>query len=237
MYYIYGHHSVEAALKNVNRVVGEVVCLPQHEKRYSELVKSVGKGKSCKVSVVQSFHQLGISGLSEVVHQGVCAFVRVVQPSEIADAERVLVLDQIKDVRNIGAIVRSAAAMRVSQIIYAKSQTMDIYEPKNYALLAKAASGACEHVSLIGVTNLARCIDELKKRGFWVIGLDENGKDIEGFADMDKIAMVIGCEGDGLRRLTLEKCDLCCKINTNEVFPCLNASVAASLAMYVLRKK
>ena len=238
MHYIYGNHTVEAAINNKNRVIYELVCLPQHEQHYRSLLYSTNRSKTCKLRIVKSFHQLGIAGLQDTVHQGVCAFIKLIPISEISTdhINRILILDQIKDIRNIGAIIRSAAAMNVTQIIYTKSHTLDIYDPKHYSLLAKSASGACEHVNLIGVTNLSRCIEDLKKRDFWIIGLDESGQDIESFVDMPKIAMIVGCEGDGLRRLTLEKCDLCCKINTNPTFPCLNASVAASLAMYVLRK-
>ncbi len=228
MYYIYGHHSVEEAIKNKNREIISLICLPQYEQKYTQLLKD--NNRRIRIEISKNLMFLG-----DCVNQGVCIEVSVKQVTEILDARRVLMLDQIRDVRNLGAIMRSAAAMNIKQIIYTKSQTMDIYDVKNYAILAKAASGACEHVELVCVTNLSRCIEDLKKRGFWIMGLDETGKDIEECKNIDKLIIIIGAEGDGLRRLTLEKCDFCCKINTNPNFPCLNASVAASLAMYVLK--
>ncbi len=230
-HYIYGHHTVEAAIANKDRTIYELICLKQHEKKYQELLKQYNR--QIKPKVINDMRELRF--LEGCVHQGVCMSVKVTVPHEIQDAKRILMLDQIKDIRNIGAIIRSAAAFGVHQIVYVKSHTADIYDAQNYALLAKAASGACEHVTLIGVTNLARTIDELKKRDFWIMGLDETGKDIESCTDLDKVALIVGCEGDGLRRLTRDKCDVYCKIPTYASFPCLNASVAASVAMYVMR--
>lgn len=232
-HYIYGHHTVEAAIANKNRVIYELICLRQHAQKYQELLKQ--HKRQIKISIMDDMRQLRF--LDDCVHQGVCMSVKVSVPTEIMDAKRILLLDQIKDIRNIGAIIRSAAAFGINQIVYVKANTADLYDMKNYALLAKAASGACEHVSLIGVTNLARTMDELKKRDFWIIGLDESGKDIEQYVDLDKVALIVGCEGEGLRRLTRDKCDMCCKISTQDSFPCLNASVAAGLAMYVMRVK
>lgn len=232
-HYIYGHHTVEAAIANSKRVIYELICLRQHVQKYQELCKQYNR--KIQINVIDDMRQLRF--LDDCVHQGVCLSIKLTVSTEILDASRILLLDQIKDIRNIGAIIRSAAAFGINQIVYVKSNTADLYDVKNYALLAKSASGACEQVALVGVTNLARTMDELKKRGFWLMGLDESGKDIETYADLDKVALIVGCEGDGLRRLTREKCDVCCKISTQDTFPCLNASVAAGLAMYVMRVK
>ena len=230
MHYIYGHHSVEEAIKNPRRKIQGLYCFRQHVDKYKRMLKENNK-RDVAMSIVDR-----IDHLKGAIHQGVYIDIVLDRKKEInSQTKKILILDQLQDIRNIGAIIRSAAAFDFTQVVYIKSASVDLYDKANYSFLAKAASGACEYVDLIEVPNLARCIDKLKTEGFWIAGLDERGKDIKtSLSGIEKIALIIGTEGAGLRKLTKDKCDFLCKLGTSTQFPCLNASVAASVAMYSL---
>ena len=142
-------------------------------------------------------------------HQGLVALVCSVFLSNINDLDfsknidRVIILDQITDPQNIGAIIRSAAAFGITKLILPADNT-----PEENASIAKAASGCLELIQVAKVTNLKTAIETLKRKEFWIAGLDLDGKDtIANLAEFNKIAIVIGSEGKGMRRLTTESCD------------------------------
>jgi 23S rRNA (guanosine2251-2'-O)-methyltransferase len=148
---------------------------------------------------------------------------------DIAPAGVVLVLDQITDPHNVGAIARSAAAFAVSAIV-----TTARHSPEATGVLAKSASGALEYVPLVAVTNLARALAALKDRGYLVVGLDSSG-DVN-FADAPlraPLALVLGAEGKGLRQLTLATCDQVARLDLPGKIKSLNVSNAAALALYL----
>jgi 23S rRNA (guanosine2251-2'-O)-methyltransferase len=145
----------------------------------------------------------------------------------------VLVLDQITDPHNVGAIFRSAAAFAATAIV-----TTARHSPEATGVLAKSASGALEHVPLVTVQNLARGLAALKERGYQTVGLDSSGE--EDFAALSlraPLALVLGAEGKGLRQLTKETCDHVARLNLPGAIQSLNVSNAAAVALYVAGQK
>ncbi len=173
------------------------------------------------------------------VHQGIAVLCDILAPTTLAQIvetvsgqERALivVLDQANDPQNIGAVLRSAAAFGAACVILP-----DRHAPDITGALAKAASGALERVQLVRVANIARALEELKRAEFWIAGLDAGGGQTLPEAGLSgRIALVLGAEGGGLRRLTAEKCDYLISIPIAPEAGSLNLSAAAAIALYEL---
>ncbi|MED4173725.1 23S rRNA (guanosine(2251)-2'-O)-methyltransferase RlmB [Halalkalibacterium halodurans] len=176
-------------------------------------------------------------------HQGVVASVAAYEYAEMDDlferaAEKgeepfFIVLDEVEDPHNLGSILRTADAAGVHGVIIPKRRAVGLTQT-----VAKASTGAIEYVPVVRVTNLARTMEDLKKRGLWFIGTDAKGsEDYRGAAYDMPIALVIGSEGKGLSRLVREKCDFLVRIPMVGQVTSLNASVATSLLMYEAYRK
>jgi 23S rRNA (guanosine2251-2'-O)-methyltransferase len=226
-YYIYGIHPSIAALKNPKRKVKEIICTTANFEKYRDLIVS-HPYKILEPGKIDEFLP------EHSVHQGLAIKVEPLPNYNIEDIEDeapnicLAILDQISDPHNIGAIIRSAAAFGVSAIIL----TDDNSPPEN-AIIAKSASGGLELVRVIRITNLSAAIKTLKKKGFWIIGLDSNtDKSFNSDIVTGKVAIALGAEGKGLRRLTKENCDFLAKIDMSNNTESLNVSNAAAIVFY-----
>jgi 23S rRNA (guanosine2251-2'-O)-methyltransferase len=176
------------------------------------------------------------------VHQGIAILAPPLEQPELDDVLRglagkpsalIVVLDQATDPRNVGAVLRSAAAFAADAVVL-----QERHAPEATAALAKAASGALELVPLARVINLTRALEDLKREGFWCIGLD--GQASQAIAEIDlsgRVVLVLGSEGGGLRRLVREGCDLLARVPIAPGVESLNLSAAASVALYEVARR
>ena len=145
---------------------------------------------------------------------------------------RLLLLDQLSDPRNVGAIMRSALALGAQAII-----TTHRNAPEESGALARAAAGALERVPMIRVVNLARAIERLQEAGIEIAGLAADGdSDVGSLREIERLGIVMGAEGTGLRHLTRRHCDRLVRINISEDSESLNVSIAAAIALYAARQ-
>ena len=157
---------------------------------------------------------------------------------EIVEANKenifLLILDNVQDPHNLGACLRSADAAGVHAVIIPKDRSVGMTDTVRHI-----ASGAAENIPLITVTNLARTLDELKKLGIWLVGTSDDAEKVLYEIDLDcPVAIVMGAEGKGLRRLTKESCDFLAKLPMSGTVECLNVSVAAGISLFeVVRQR
>ncbi|MDP9195517.1 MAG: RNA methyltransferase, partial [Pseudomonadota bacterium] len=141
--------------------------------------------------------------------------------------------DQVTDPHNVGAVLRSACAFGAMAVFLTEKNA-----PDTTPALAKSACGALEHVPLVRVTNLARALSDLQKSGFWCVGLAESGQRLLSDVDLTgRTALVLGAEGSGLRRLTMETCDEVVRLPATGPIPSLNVSNAAAVALYEVARR
>ena len=231
-YYMYGKHAIFAAIKNDNRQVSNIYCL---KKTFLEFKNKV---HNFHAEIVSSIFIEGKIGTGQP-HQGIIALVHSIFLDNIDNLsyakgiDRIVILDQVTDPQNIGAIVRSATAFGFTKLILLKD-----YAPEENAVIAKVASGSLELIEVAKVTNLKTTIEILKKKGFWISGLDLNGKDsLSSLTKFDKIVVVIGSEGKGMRYLTKKCCDFLIRISISNEVQSLNASSAASIIFHSVNQR
>jgi len=230
--WLYGHHAVVEALKNPNRQ--KITLKITNDAAIDK--KTIGNVPTQIVSR-QEIQRLLPDG---AVHQGMALQVRPLEHDwndflRMAEQNKravVVVLDQVTDPHNIGAILRSAAAFDALAVIVPEANA-----PEESGTLAKSACGGLEIVPLLRVTNLSRALKELKDIGFWCLGMDGRADKSIGDEKLpNKTVFVMGSEGDGLRRLTAENCDYMVKLPISPKMESLNVSNATTLCLYEFSK-
>jgi 23S rRNA (guanosine2251-2'-O)-methyltransferase len=224
---LYGWHTVVAALANPQRNIRKLWLSENAARRLAdENIDTRISPEIVRPALIDQ--RLG----PDAVHQGLLAEADPLPSPDIdtlALEGIVLVLDQITDPHNVGAIMRSAAAFAVKAIV-----TTARHSPEATGVLAKSASGALELVPLVIVQNLARALTELNERGFMTVGLDSQGSENLGEAALrPPLALVLGAEGKGLRQLTRETCSVVARLDMPGEIKSLNVSNAAVLALYI----
>jgi 23S rRNA (guanosine2251-2'-O)-methyltransferase len=224
---MYGWHTVTAALRNPARHIRKLLVTENAARKLTE------EGITPKLApeIVRP-SAIAERLLPDAVHQGLYLETDPLPSPAVEQIPAqgvVLVLDQITDPHNVGAIFRSAAAFGATAIV-----TTQRHSPDATGALAKAASGALEHVPLVSVQNLARGLAALKDSGFLVVGLDSDGDaDLAALPLRAPLALVLGAEGKGLRQLTKDICDHVARIDLPGEIKSLNVSNAAALSLYV----
>ncbi len=232
-HFLFGKHAVLAALANPMRKIKRVLVTKNTQKEIEGQLKAAKNMQLIEGGKLESMLPPGS------VHQGIAMECEpLVQPS-LAEwlaqniEKPVLLLDQVTDPHNVGAILRSAAAFDVGCVI-----VTDRNAPAESGVMAKTASGGLEVVPLIAVVNLVQAMETLKKAGYWTAGLDGHAKELIADAKLDKkTALVLGAEGAGLRRLTGEHCDFLVRLPIAAQMESLNVSNAAAVALYDLYRR
>ncbi|HEX2020607.1 MAG TPA: RNA methyltransferase [Aurantimonas sp.] len=227
---LYGLHSVAAALQNPKRVLHRLLATRNALARLELDPDAIG----CPVEIVEP-KLLDTELGTDAVHQGVMLEADPLVPGRLAGlsgAHLVLVLDQVTDPHNVGAVIRSAAAFAADALV-----TTARHSPQESGVLAKAASGALEHVPHLEVVNLAEALAELSAQGFQTIGLDSEGPEpFEAALSGERIAIVLGAEGKGLRQKTRATVDRLARLDMPGTIKSLNVSNAAAIALYAARR-
>ena len=236
---LYGRHAVFAALANPERNIGKILTTREN---FDEL-KAHCQRHNIDPAKIQIVERSDINKLlpADAVHQGYalyCAPLHGYTIEEIcalADSREngtVLILDQVTDPQNIGAIIRSCAAFGALALIL-----QDKNSPAETAAMAKASAGTIDILPICRVTNLSRAINQLKTAGFWTIGMDGYAKDtLDKINKSGKNAIIMGSEGKGMRRLIEESCDMIVKLPIDPRVESLNVSTAAAIALYEMSR-
>jgi 23S rRNA (guanosine2251-2'-O)-methyltransferase len=229
---LYGWHPVVEALANAKRRCLRLLATENAARRLAETLPQlpiapelVRPGEIDRLLAPDALHQglyleaepLPAPSLETMAEEGITNGV-------------ILVLDQITDPHNVGAIVRSAAAFGVAAIV-----TTARHSPAATGTLAKSASGGLEHVPFVTVRNLAGALQTLAERGFQLIGLDSDGAvPLAAVAMRAPLALVVGAEGKGLRQLTRQRCHTLARLDMPGAIKSLNVSNAAAIALYAV---
>ena len=231
--WIYGHHPAAAALANPERKILRVIAT-------ADAARKLGEDRTIAPRVLG---QIKIASKQDIdsligrdsVHQGVAVLTRPIDYDLSDVLERIasldasiVVLDQVTDPHNIGAILRSAAAFGAAAVV-----APDRHAPDETGAMAKAASGALDKVPYVKTTNLVRGLEQIKQFQFWTVGLDMDAPaQLAEVALCGRIAFVLGAEGEGLRRLVRESCDHIARLPMVGAMESLNVSNAAAVALY-----
>jgi 23S rRNA (guanosine2251-2'-O)-methyltransferase len=233
--WLYGRHAVAAALANPQRSCHRLLATPEGLASLGAAARRPGL-EVVTAEREELDRRLGAGA----VHQGLALSVAPLPRVDLrracapeAGANCVLLLDQISDPHNVGAILRSAAAFGVRAVVLPERRSAELG-----GALAKAASGALDLVPVVEVTNLARALDELAALGYWRVALDGAAEaTIDQVPDAPNLALVLGAEGSGVRRLVRENCDLVARLPIAPAMESLNVSVACGIALYALERR
>ena len=239
--FVYGLHAINAVLERApERLLELWVAQPRDDVRTRELRDR---------AQIAGVHVQSVSGealaklVGDVAHQGAVAAVRPLKAwdehdlmkmlSQAAEDPLLLILDGVTDPHNLGACLRTADAAGAHAVLIPKDRAAAVD-----GVVRKVAAGAAEFVPVASVTNLARTIDLLKERGIWVVGTDGEAPQTLYAADLKRpLALVLGAEGGGMRRLTRERCDFLERIPMAGQVESLNVSVAAGVALFEARRQ
>jgi 23S rRNA (guanosine2251-2'-O)-methyltransferase len=235
-HFVYGLHAIGAVIeRSPERLLELWLAQPRDDARMRELRE---RAQAVGVSV-QSVHMDALTKLvGEVAHQGAVAALRPLKSwdehdliqalEDLKQDPLLLILDGVTDPHNLGACLRTADAAGVHAVVIPKDRAATVD-----GVVRKVAAGAAEFVPVASVTNLARTLDALKARGVWVVGADDDAPTTLYAVDLNRpLALVMGAEGGGMRRLTRERCDFLARIPMAGQVSSLNVSVAAGVALF-----
>ena len=245
---LYGVHAVAAALANPSRRCHRLTATRDGAALLAGRIdaRALPLAARALLDAPQVVSRQDIAALlpAGAGHQGIVLETAPLPAVDLASACRaaaqaengagtVLILDQVTDPQNVGAILRSAAAFAVGAVV-----VQERHSPQSAGALAKAASGALETVPLARVVNIARALIVLKELGFWCLGLDPDAAEpLAATPVRAPLALVLGAEGEGMRRLTRERCDLTARIPIPGSMTSLNVSSAAAIALYEIARQ
>lgn len=232
--FVFGRHAVVEALQTPDRV-NRVFIQEGTSGRDAAKVIELAREKGIQVQTVPKTKIEDLVG--NAVHQGLVASIAAYEYADLEDVFKkaeekgedpfIVILDGVEDPHNLGSILRTADATGVHGIIIPKRRSASLT-----ATVAKASTGAIEHVPVVRVTNLTQTIEQLKARGVWVFGTDMNGTDYRKWNTSGPLAIVMGNEGKGVSRIVKESVDEMVTIPMVGHVQSLNASVASALMMY-----
>ncbi|MDR3439565.1 23S rRNA (guanosine(2251)-2'-O)-methyltransferase RlmB [Telmatospirillum sp.] len=240
--WLWGSHPVLAALNNPNRRCRRLLLTAEAMHTHGEAIAAMAQNRTLPQPEVVERDELDSLLPEGAVNQGIALAAEPLPAADISDlieaargreAAVIICLDQVTDPHNVGAVLRSAAAFGALGLV-----VPDRHAPDETGTLAKSASGALEALPLVRVTNLVRALEELKQNGFWIAGLAGDAPVTLAAAKLSgRIVLVLGSEGEGLRRLTREHCDHLVKLPQSDLVESLNVSNAAAVALYELIRR
>jgi len=246
--WIFGKHSFYSSLKKGTRNFYQILVSENNEQEFRSFLESNPKIKGklsnlikiCDAKAISS----NIDNPSQSSHQGYAALASKLKTKtqlelltnlhELQDngqkLPKLLILDQITDPHNIGAIIRSAVAFGIKELVLSEHNCAS-----ETSTTIKTSVGLIEEINITIVTNINNLIEKINKLEYWVAGLAGEGKNnIKDLKNYENLALIVGSEGDGIRKLVKKNCDLLTKITINEECESLNASVATAIALYEL---
>lgn len=236
---VYGKHSAKTVLQNPRRQIEKVFCTKNTVDFVNKILKGQAEAIISDKAAIERL--LRTNGLRDIAHQDIVVMTyKLNQPHlhELFNANFLVLLDEMQDSQNIGAIIRSSALFNVDAVISTLHNS-----PDENSHIIKAACGAFEYLPFLKVVNLSQTINLLKEQNFWVIGMscaadDDVRRSLAKFSKNEKIAVVVGNEEAGMRKMVAKSCDFLAKIptNTNRGVDSLNASNAAAIFLYEISK-
>ena len=238
IFWVYGYHATVAALRNINRRKNELLLTTDAQKKII-LEKDLNILSEIKQKILTRVEIDNLVG-KNINHQGICLSVEKIRKKTIKEFiseqdennSTLVLLDQLEDSQNVGAIFRSALAFNINGIILTENKSVN-----ENGFIAKSACGGLDKVPFTYISNLSSAIKTLKENGYWVYGLDGKAKKLISEIDFPKkTVLVLGSESDGMRKITASLCDELVKIKISDELESLNVSNTAAVAFYHLSR-
>ena len=238
IFWVYGYHATVAALRNINRRKNELLLTTDAQKKIIQ-EKDLNILSEIKQKILTRVEIDNLVG-KNINHQGICLSVEKIQKKTIKEFiseqdennSTLVLLDQLEDSQNVGAIFRSALAFNINGIILTENQSVN-----ENGFIAKSACGGLDKVPFTYISNLSSAIKTLKENGYWVYGLDGKAKKLISEIDFPKkTVLVLGSESEGMRKITASLCDELVKIKISDELESLNVSNTAAVAFYHLSR-